>query len=91
MKKSKLFIGAGALLLAITAIFSTKANKKFNGVNTAYMSNSNFSASYFITGLASLNLSVTGTNPAFLTLYTTGGTVKFSGQLATLSGTLLDH
>jgi hypothetical protein len=30
MKKSKVFMATGALILAISAIFATKANKKFN-------------------------------------------------------------
>jgi hypothetical protein len=31
MKKSKIFMAAGALVLAITAMFAVKANKKFTG------------------------------------------------------------
>jgi hypothetical protein len=37
MKKSRIFMAAGALVLAISAMFATKANKKFgSGTKTAY-------------------------------------------------------
>jgi hypothetical protein len=37
MKKSKIFLSAAALVLAISAVFATKANKKFGtGTKTAY-------------------------------------------------------
>jgi hypothetical protein len=39
MKKSKIFLATGALILAASAIFATKANKKFVAVTTAYCDN----------------------------------------------------
>jgi hypothetical protein len=36
MKKSRIFMAAGAFVLAISAVFATKANKKFTAINTAY-------------------------------------------------------
>ena len=35
MKKSRIFIAAGACVLAITGVFATKANKKFTQVTSA--------------------------------------------------------
>jgi len=35
MKRSKLFMAGGTLILAVSAIFATKANKKFSGITTA--------------------------------------------------------
>ena len=34
MKKSRIFLAAGSLALAISAVFATKANKKFKAVAT---------------------------------------------------------
>jgi hypothetical protein len=34
MKKSRIFLAAGSLALAISAVFATKANKKFSQVST---------------------------------------------------------
>jgi hypothetical protein len=43
MKKSKVFMTAGALLLAVTAIFATKASKRFNtSVKTAHAGTSGY-------------------------------------------------
>jgi hypothetical protein len=42
MKKSKIFMATGALVLAISAIFATKANKKFAPVNTGVSGNFKF-------------------------------------------------
>lgn len=36
MKKSKLFLVAGGILLAASAVFATKASKKFSGPTVAY-------------------------------------------------------
>jgi hypothetical protein len=36
MKKSKIFLTTGTLILAVTAIFATKSNKKFTTVTTAH-------------------------------------------------------
>ena len=36
MKRSKIFMAAGAFVLAIAAVFATKANKKFASLSTVY-------------------------------------------------------
>ena len=36
MKKSKLFLGAATLVLAVSAMFATKANKRFFATSTIY-------------------------------------------------------
>jgi hypothetical protein len=38
MKKSSVFMAAGTILLAATAVFATKANKKFAHIGTAKFS-----------------------------------------------------
>jgi hypothetical protein len=45
MKKSRIFMASGALLLAISAIFATKANKQFTGLtlHTALIGTSDYS------------------------------------------------
>jgi hypothetical protein len=48
MKKSKVFMMAGTLVLAITAIFATKANKKFSAFSTAYVAANGTTIDYTI-------------------------------------------
>jgi hypothetical protein len=87
MKRSKIFIAVGAFLLAITALLSTKANKKFGGPNTAFFAGSG----YYITNLSSLNLTVThgtGYYAVGVTLRT-GTTLIHGQQLKTSGGTNL--
>jgi hypothetical protein len=36
MKKSKFFMAAGTIALALTAVFATKANKRFSTIKSAY-------------------------------------------------------
>ena len=38
MKKSKLFVGMGAFVLAIAGVFASRANKKVNSFNSCYVS-----------------------------------------------------
>lgn len=45
MKKSRVFMAAGALALAISAVFASKANKKFKSVTTGNGANDNYSVS----------------------------------------------
>ena len=47
MKKSKVFMAAGALALAIAAVFASKANKKFVTITSAYGTNG-FSYSFSV-------------------------------------------
>jgi hypothetical protein len=74
MKKSKIFMAAGALALTISAIFATKASKKFApGLTTAYFSGS--SVTGFIKGAAIFTTAgnVSGYLPAYMSVCTSGG------------------
>jgi hypothetical protein len=86
MKRSKLFLAAGTFLLAITALLSTKANKRFTGITTAFFGGS----TYFVTNLGSLNLTVTHSAanyyPVYLTMRT-GTASIIAVQLTTSGGT----
>ena len=42
MKRSKLLMAGGTLILAVAAIFATKANKKFTSISTAKIGSSGF-------------------------------------------------
>jgi len=48
MKKSRIFMAGGALLLAISAVFATKANKKFAATLTSAIAFSNDNYNYAI-------------------------------------------
>jgi hypothetical protein len=91
MKKSKMFMAAGAFALAITAVFATKANKKFVPISTGY---------YFVSGskamavhFPSAVLTVTKSSfaPAFVTITTAANpsTIILRTQLKNAAGTLL--
>lgn len=88
MKRSKVFLAVGTFLLAITALLSTKANKRFASITTGFFA----ARSCFITNLGSLNLTVKHTSgyyPVYVTVSTTGGQIG-SGlhyQLTTSAGT----
>jgi predicted lysophospholipase L1 biosynthesis ABC-type transport system permease subunit len=51
MKKSKIFMATGALILAATAIFATKTNKKFKTIATGFTGSS--TALYEVKGVPS--------------------------------------
>jgi hypothetical protein len=90
MKKSKLFMATGALVLAVSAIFATKANKKFTAsfiTGYSQASPSNFSIKTAL-GNAWLTASNTG-HPAIVAIVTGGraSTVVFQTQLYTHLGT----
>ena len=82
MKKSKIFMAGGAFVLAITAMFATKANKKFGtGVTSAYIKGS---SGVYIQVPLGASLTTTSGSPnvlAYATLYTGGGAKKFQGTL----------
>ena len=60
MKKSRIFMAAGTLILAITAIFATKANKKFfTTVQTAF---AGASTSQYIAKETTANIMTTKNN-----------------------------
>jgi hypothetical protein len=86
MKKSRLFLATGALVLAASALFATKANKKFAGaVITGYSHTSGDLAIKTTGGTGWLTVSNTN-NPAIVTLTTQGGTVLLRTQLVTSTG-----
>jgi hypothetical protein len=78
MKKSKVFLTTGSLVLAVTAIFATKATKKFATVTTAY---TNSTGVIFILKDANATL-------VPMTTARTGNQLKL--QVAGLSGTNSD-
>jgi hypothetical protein len=93
MKKSRLFMATGALVLAVSAIFATKANKKFAlPFSTGY--SSKLSASEFAvkttTGTGWLTATNNG-NAAIVTITTSSGHNFIRTQLVTapLGSTLL--
>jgi hypothetical protein len=75
---------AGTLVLAITAMFATKANRKFAAVTTAQISGVSDFFVYVPTGLLT---SLSGTHIAYARLITGGGTKTiFKGELFTKNG-----
>jgi|GEM_PF-4645725 hypothetical protein len=79
MKKSKIFLTAGTLALAITAVFATKANKKFAlQLKTAVISNSNYDGYMQFKGSSAIfttSTGVPGLTQAFLALVTSSNHV----------------
>ena len=85
MKKSRLFMAAGAIVLAVTALFATKANKKFTSVNIGVNAASTVKVTLPI-ALLTTQSSVNGASlpAAFVTLATGTSThVVFRTQLFT--------
>jgi hypothetical protein len=70
-------MAAGAFALAITAVFATKANKKFIGVTSAESK----SGSY--------EFRVAGLSNTIFTTTSTGGKAVYAQVLTTASGTLV--
>jgi cysteine synthase len=81
MKRSRIFMAAGAFALAIAAVFATKANKKFAAVTTAHVADGVFSG---ISSGANLVTTTTNHHKAGLAIYTTGATVSGATKLGTL-------
>ncbi len=79
MKKSKVFITAGSLILAIAAVLATKANKKFTPVTTGVTAGIRFHAP--IGGGTNL-FTVGGGTQIGMKIYTTGGNLA-NGALKT--------
>jgi len=82
---------AGALVLAVTAIFATKANKKFSAFTTALMA---IGAGYHVHAISSYDqiMTTTGGIPLNVKIYTyiTGG-ILVSGELKTKAGSIVAH
>jgi hypothetical protein len=83
MNKSRLFMSAGALVLAATALFAAKANKKFTPTNDSY----NASGAFWVTfpQLVLTTRRGIGFKTAFVTIVTKSLTpnVVFRTQLYT--------
>jgi hypothetical protein len=70
MKKSKIFMISGAAILAISAVFATRANKKFTALSTAFAEGSlkiQYSSALFTSA------SGTGYKIPYVRLYTAQG------------------
>jgi len=69
---------AGTLVLAVTAIFATKANKKFSAFTTAFMAGG---SGYHVHAITSYDLIMTTTGTVQLNakIYTSGGILVSSG------------
>ena len=91
MKKSKIFMASGALLLAISAVFASKANKKFLGGKTAYATVNSIDV-YFKYNASAIFTSATGSlyTQAYMAIYSVGsGTQYFApAPLRTIAGSL---
>jgi hypothetical protein len=83
MKKSRIFMAVGTLLLAITAVFATKANKKFANVPTALIGNDT-NAQLYSSGTDLLNSGTSGTYLK-LSIYTTASAPISKGTLLTVT------
>ncbi|HEV3250556.1 MAG TPA: hypothetical protein VGZ71_06370 [Puia sp.] len=88
MKKSKIFLATGALILAASAIFATKASKKFGpNVSTGIYNGHKFawgSAVFTTKGVA-------GFVPVYVAIYTNSNATisagdNQAGQLLTVNG-----
>jgi len=89
MKKSKLFLSTGAFVLAISAMFASKANKKFTEITTAYIG----ATGAYVKGFADNVLTVTqGSNKtAWATIYTTAGSLLVTKLHTSTGGKTLFH
>ena len=87
MKKSKIFLTAGALVLAITAMFATKANKKLFSVTTGYIGSTGAYINVFGTGI--LTTASSGNQAVYVTLYSSAS--RLVTRLRTKNGNPLFH
>jgi hypothetical protein len=100
MKKSRILLGVGTFVLAVAAVFATKANKKFGTtIHTVYFSGTGkgvfvtYSAASGFSLLTTVNNSpFNNLKTAYGALYTSTGNIKYSGTLVTgLFGHTLYH
>jgi len=87
MKKSKIFLATGALILAASAIFATKASKKF-GPN---VSTGIYNGHKLVWGSAVFTTkNVSGFVPVYMAIYTSSSATiagdHQSGELLTVNG-----
>jgi hypothetical protein len=78
MKKSRVFMAAGALALAITAVFATKANKRFTPrLSTGFLNSSDGSYSGYVknSGIFTTSSGVSGFVQAYVVLCTSSGSI----------------
>ena len=89
MKKSRLFLATGALVLAVSAIFATKANKKFTGgFRTGF---SKIDHSFSIKTLSDgiwLTVTATSHKAAIVTVFTAN---SFAIRTQLVTGTAFTH
>jgi len=91
MKKSKLFMAYGTLVLAAAAVFATKANKRFTSIATVYINASGEAAIYGGTNIFTNTFGM-GVTPKTLNvkMRTIGGVVLKTATLGnSLAGALL--
>jgi hypothetical protein len=89
MKRSKIFLAFGTLVLAVTAVFATKANKKFALQHTGYIRGAT-SLYVIFTQAVLTKTNPTGTKAIFATLYTaSAGHHEAVGTLVNSSGSQL--
>lgn len=90
MKKSKVFMAAGAFVLAITAIFATKANKRFTSgpFQTGYLKGNTSDYIVFPSAVLTIKSNLGQYPAAFMTITTNGTNTKalVSYQLYTSQG-----
>jgi hypothetical protein len=96
MKKSKIFLSAGALALAVSAMFATKANKKTTAIKTAFIGGTGIAITSFGgTGTVVLTTSK-GVSPnfyhtCFVTFHTTSNRVLATVLKTSTGGHVLYH
>jgi uncharacterized membrane protein len=87
MKKSKFIMAAGTVVLAVAAVFATKANRKFSGdVTKAFLHDGTITSGdvYVVVPASSiLTTTTTSLNPAYVSLYTSTGNNKIVASLWT--------
>ena len=83
MKKSKFFMAAGALVLAATAVFATKANKKFANFSTLSFTSGAINVSVAYGSLVFTTFSFAGTSQQLKFAVYTTGTVNATQHILT--------
>lgn len=86
MKKSRIFMAAGAVVLAISAVFATKANKKFAGFSSAVTVSTEKLGSATWSAGSEIFTTTSNTHQIYAALVTASSTSHaISGQLVTLT------
>jgi hypothetical protein len=90
MKKSRIFMAAGTIVLAFAALFATKANKRFAAINSAEMHGNSGYAIYFENGSSLLQTSATlpVLDQLNMKIRTTGSSKVGAALVTTTNGTV---